>query len=347
MSTPAADRDRPSLDNIDLDIVAALHVAPRVPSAALADILGVPSSTVSRRLSRMQDERMLRVVGRFAWELITSSNPFELWITSAPGRSREVLDELLRIPDIQFATQVSGPSDIHVHLYPLIGSDAEQLLAERVPSIAGLIALDSRMMLQPAKVGQSWRFARLDDAVVRALEAHRPDVSVDPISSLDELSDLEFATMRILGANARETAATIARQLDVSPSTAARAIKTVVHSGAVTPRVEIQPSLIGYPLNALLSLDVSPKSIGPVLEALADQPNVRLLNAVTGAEPISLSAAFSGPAALAEFIRTDLGDMKGVRAVSSSVVLRLARRYWIDRERWRLGTQVPNVLRRA
>ncbi len=38
---------RPQLDETDLDIVAALHIAPRVPTAALADILGIPTSTAS------------------------------------------------------------------------------------------------------------------------------------------------------------------------------------------------------------------------------------------------------------------------------------------------------------
>ena len=109
-SAPRA--SRPLLDETDLDIVAALHIAPRVPTAALADILGIPTSTASRRLSRMQDERLLHVVGRFAWELITSSNPFELWITSAPGRSRAVLAELLRrtrdLGDIQTTGDVEA-----------------------------------------------------------------------------------------------------------------------------------------------------------------------------------------------------------------------------------------------
>ncbi|SDH59185.1 Lrp/AsnC family transcriptional regulator [Agrococcus jejuensis] len=337
---------RPLLDETDLDIVAALHIAPRVPTAALAEILGIPTSTASRRLTRMQDERLLHVVGRFAWELITSSNPFELWITSAPGQSRAVLAELLRIPDVQFVIHTSGAADLYVNLFPLLGSDHEELLAVTIPSIPGIRAIDSRMILEPAKVGQSWRYRRLDAERTAALEAHASVATEAPIEDLHQLSELEFETMRMLGANGRVTAAEVGRTLGVSASTAARAIRLLIHSGAVSPRVEMQPDLMGYPLNGIVTIDVRPRDLRGTLEALAAHPSVRLLSTVTGTAPVSLAGVFEGPAALAAFVRDDLGSMPGVRSVQSVAGLRLERRYWIDREGLRLGAQVPDVLRR-
>lgn len=337
---------RPLLDETDLDIVAALHIAPRVPTAALAEILGIPTSTASRRLTRMQDERLLHVVGRFAWELITSSNPFELWITSAPGQSRAVLAELLRIPDVQFVIHTSGAADLYVNLFPLLGSDHEELLAVTIPSIPGIRAIDSRMILEPAKVGQSWRYRRLDAERAAALEAHASVVTEAPIEDLHQLSELEFETMRMLGANGRVTAAEVGRTLGVSASTAARAIRLLIHSGAVSPRVEVQPDLMGYPLNGIVTIDVRPRDIRGTLDALAAHPSVRLLSTVTGSAPVSLAGVFEGPAALAAFVRDDLGALPGVRSVQSVAGLRLERRYWIDREGLRLGAQVPDVLRR-
>lgn len=346
MHRPAHRPSRPLLDETDLDIVAALHIAPRVPTAALAEILGIPVSTASRRLLHLQEDHLLQVVGRYAWELITSSNPFELWITSAPGQSRSVLTELLRIPDVQFALLTSGPADIYVNLFPLLGSDHEELLSVTIPSIEGIRGIDSRMILEPAKLGQSWRYLRLDEERTAALEEHATVPTDARLSDLRQLSHLEFETMRLLGANARITAAEVGRTLGVSASTAARAIRLLLQSGAVSPRVEMQPELIGYPLNGVVTVDVRPRDIRNALDILAAHPSVRLLSTVTGSAPVSFSAVFQSPASFATFLRDDVGALPGVRSVHSVAGLRLARRYWIDREGPRLGSPVLDVLRR-
>lgn len=335
------------LDDIDLDIVAALHISPRVPSAALGEVLGVPTSTVSRRLAVLQEERLIRVVGRYAWELITSSNPFELWIRSAPGHTRAVLSELRRIPDLQLIMHVSGPAELYANLFPLQNSDHEELLAVRIPSIPGVQAIDSRMILKSPKVGQSWRVSRLSHDQMEALEKHGVPADREPFSDLESLNATEFETMRALGSNGRISAAELARTLNVSPSTAARLIKTILRTGAITPRVEIQPSLVGYPLNAVLSLDVAPSAVQDTLATLTSHSSVRLLSLVTGTAPISVVGAFEGPGSLAKFVQDDVGSLPGVRSVASVAGLRLERRYWIDLEGDRLSEQVPGILQRA
>nr|WP_277604019.1 Lrp/AsnC family transcriptional regulator [Agrococcus sp. ARC_14] len=334
------------LDDVDLDIVAALHIAPRVPTATLASILDIPTSTANRRIARMQDERLLRVVGRFAWDLIVSSNPYELWITSSPGQSHAVTAALLGIPDVQAVIQTSGSTDIYANLYPLRGSDPQELLVERIPAIPGIRAIDSRMILETAKVGQAWRFPRLPQRQQLALEAEAAVEHQPPLASLAELTELEFQTMRLLGENGRITAAEVGRRLGVSASTASRAIRTLLQTGAVTCRVEIEPSLIGFPLMAFVSLDVRPRDISRALETLAAHPAIRLLCTVTGEAPVSLAASFSGPAALSEFLRQDLGALPGVTSLSSATALRTVRRYWVDRDGMRLGSATQDVLRR-
>lgn len=336
----------PLLDDVDLDIVAALHIAPRVPTATLASILGIPTSTANRRIARMQDERLLRVVGRFAWDLIVSSNPYELWITSFPGQSNAVTAELLRIPDIQAVVQTSGSTDIYANLYPLRGSHPEQLLVERIPSIPGVRAIDSRMILETAKVGQAWRFARLPEEQTAALEEQAAVERQPALASLEQLSDLEFATMRLMGEHGRVTAAEVGRRLGVSASTASRAIRMLLQTGAVTCRVEIQPDLIGFPLMGLVSLDVRPRDISSTLDTLAGHPAIRLLCTVTGDATVSLAGSFAGPAALSQFLRQDLGALPGVRSLTSTTGLRTVRRYWVDRDGMRLGRATQDVLRR-
>ena len=334
------------LDDHDLDIVAALHIAPRVSTTALASILDTSSSTVYRRIARMQSDRILRVVGRYAWHLIVSSNPYELWISSFPGKSNEVVRELQQIADVQAIVQTSGSNDIYANLYPLRGSSDSELLVERIPSIPGIRALDSRMILETAKVGQQWRYPRLSEHQVAALEEQAAVEGQAPLTDLSDLTDLEFQTMRLMGQDGRISAAEAARRLGVSTSTAARAIRMLLQTGAVTSRVEVEQSLIGYPMWTFIALDLEPSQIKPATEALTDHPAIRLLCTVTGDSPVTMSASFTGPDAFAAFLRDDLGGLPGMKSVTSSTALRTVRRYWVEREGQLLGPAVQDVLRR-
>lgn len=334
------------LDSTDLDIIAALHAAPRITAAALGGIIGVPTSTVSRRIARLQHERILRVVGRYSWSLITSSNPYELWITSFPGRSNEVVTALQRIPDVQAIVQTTGSQDIYANLYPLRGSSGAELLMEQIPSIPGVSAIDSHMILETAKVGQSWRYDRLPPDVVAELEAEAQVESLPPIADLDDLSDLEFDVMRLLGSDGRISAAAAARELGVSTSTTARAIRMLLATGAVTCRVEVQPELIGFPLWGFMTLEVDPQQITDAMATIAGHPSVRLLCTVTGDAPVSVSGSFTGPDDFGRFIREDVGTLPGIRSVATATGLRGVRRYWVDRDGMRLLPHSQDVLRR-
>ena len=130
----------------ELDIVAALQVAPRVPASALAEILNQPATTVSRRLNKLQRERIVRVIGRFAWPLALSGNPMQLWICCQPGRSYEVAERLKEFTEIQFDSVTSGNADIYADVYPLLGFGRNELMH-------GPNTFDTRHRLRPEPTG--------------------------------------------------------------------------------------------------------------------------------------------------------------------------------------------------
>ncbi|SEB62825.1 DNA-binding transcriptional regulator, Lrp family [Paramicrobacterium humi] len=202
------------------------------------------------------------------------------------------------------------------------------------------------MVLESARLGVAWRLPRLRSDQADALTEHRVAATSPQISNIGNLSDVEFATKRELGRDARISAAEVGRILHVSSSTAARAIRTLLQSGAVVPRVEIEPAVVGYPLLTAVSLDVKPRAIGAVVDTLAQHPSARMISTVTGASSISFHGVFAGPVEFSQFLKDDLGALPSVRTMSSAVGLRIARRYWHDRDGFRIGDQVPNVLRR-
>jgi DNA-binding Lrp family transcriptional regulator len=334
------------MDETDLDIVAALQVAPRVPANSLGEILGVPTSTITRRLNRLQNERLMKVIGRFAWPLILSGNPQQLWVRCLPGQAAQVAEQLKAFPEIQFVMTTSGTCDIYADLYPLRGSDVNDLLSNRIPSLPGIKSVESRLVLDSRRVGQSWRLGRLSQAQTEALAAHVVPVNQPALRFMEELTDVEFGTMCELGRNARASAAEVARTLDVSSSSAYRAIQMLLATGAISPRVEVEPSAVGYPLTAIISLQVKPKLIGTVLDRLAIHDSARMISMVTGKAPVVFHGLFTGPDDLAEFIIRDIGALPGIQTMDTCVGVNVLRRYWMDRESVFIGEQVEDLLRR-
>ncbi|MFL4473928.1 Lrp/AsnC family transcriptional regulator [Paeniglutamicibacter sp. MACA_103] len=338
--------DTPLMDQTDLDVVAALQIAPRVPANILGEILGTPTSTITRRLNRLQNERLVKVVGRFAWPLILSGNPQQLWVRCLPGQVTRVAEQLRAFSEIQFVMTTSGSCDIYADLFPLHGSDINDLLSNRIPSLPGIKSVEARLVLDSRRVGQSWRTGRLSGAQTEALAAHIVPVNQPALRSMDELTDVEFGTLSELGRNARASAAEVSRTLDVSSSSTYRAIQMLLATGAISPRVEVEPSAVGFPVTAVISLQVKPKSIGAVLDRLATHDSARMISMVTGKAPVVFAGAFKGPAELAEFITRDIGALPGIQAMDTCVGGSVLRRYWMDREGVYIGEQVKGLLRR-
>ncbi|MFK0002695.1 Lrp/AsnC family transcriptional regulator [Paenarthrobacter sp. NPDC090522] len=334
------------LDETDLDIIAALQVAPRVPANALGEILGVPTSTITRRLKRLQDDRLMKIVGRFAWPLILSGNPRQLWIRCLPGQAMKVAQRLKAFREIQLLMITSGSSDIYCDVFPLKGTDLDSLINCQISSLDGIASVETHLVLDSRRVGQSWRLARLTPQQTTALSAHTVLVNQPAYRSLDDMSDLEFRTMSELGRNARASAAEIGRTLDVGSSTAYRAIQNLLATGAISPRIEVEPGAVGFPLAAVVSLQVKPKSISAVLDRLSAHPAARMVSMVTGKSPVAFSGVFSGPQQLAQFLTEDIGALPDIQAMDTCVSNNVLRRYWMDREKFRIGNQIDGLLQR-
>lgn len=327
MTDPAAAQD--GLDEVDLDLVAALQVAPRAGLPLIASALGVSVSTVSRRLARLRRERGLRVVGQVPWWVSSDGNPCHVWIAAQPGAAPSVAREIARMPEARFVAVTTGRADVYCILHPARRQDTAALLVDRVPAICDVVSTRSELGLRMYASGATWRLPRLDESQLSRLRAGQGPAAAGTSS---ETNRDESGVLQLLQDNARVTAAEAARVLGMSPSTAYRAIQSLVERGTVVPRVEIEPSLLGYPLEVVLSLSTSPGSVAETAGALAGHRATRYVSTVAGRSSIIHQGLFRGEDDLADFLTVDLAALPGITAFEVSVVARVLTRYWSARE---------------
>ncbi|GAA1884557.1 Lrp/AsnC family transcriptional regulator [Paeniglutamicibacter psychrophenolicus] len=337
------------LDDADLDLVAALQLAPRAPINMIAEVIGVKPTTASRRLANLQERGVLRVIASARWTVLTSGNPYVVWIKCTPGRTRAVADALREVPEVQSIMLTTGITDLYCTIYPLPGTDINDLLTVRLPLIEGVDSLRSDLVLRAASEGFGWRLHRLDAEATAKLTAL---ADYDPASGtagapVPELGAAELDALGMLLDDGRVSSAKVARELGISTSSAYRVVQSLLESGTARPRAEIEPALLGYPITALITLQIQPRHIPEALAHLSSHASARYTVMTAGPASVFYHGVFRDEEELADFTTGDLGDLPGVVGMNMSMVLRVLRRQWIDRgEGFVLGARRTELLPR-
>ncbi|MFC4560656.1 Lrp/AsnC family transcriptional regulator [Nocardiopsis mangrovi] len=327
----------PSLDDLDLDLVAALQRAPRAPINVLADVLGSSASTIGRRLQRLQSEHLLRVVGQVDWPVFSDANPRHVWLRTDPGRSVGVAQRLAERPETQLVALTSGEADVYCVVHPTGRDQVRDLLTRVIPSVEGVRSTQSDLVLRPVTRADAWTLDRLSAGQAADLARYGHVPSPAPADPAEPPSPHERAAARLLYRDARIGSGELARELGVSQSTAYRVAQSVLERGVIRPRVEVEPPLLGMRLEVVLSLTIHPGAITHVSDQLARHRSARYVSVVAGAGSVIHHGVFRDEAALEGFLSADLAALPGVTGLRVSIMLDVLRRYWIKRTGVRLG----------
>ena len=83
----------------------------------------------------------------------------------------------------------------------------------------------------------------------------------------------------------------------------------------------VDPDMIGLSTSALIGLNVEPKQIDSILARLEAQPRVHMLATVAGRYDIVAIIAVGSSKELADFVKHEILDMKGVRSSETLLAL--------------------------
>lgn len=156
--------------------MAAPQVAPRAPLSALAEVLGSSAGTVGRRLTRLGEERLLRVIGQVEWPMPAEGNPMHLWVATAPGQAWQVARRLSELPEIPFVATTTGRTDVYCSLHATRRDRARELLMTRIPSVPGVRSAHTELVLRATAKSDSWReqCAQAEEGAAQSAPGHSP-----------------------------------------------------------------------------------------------------------------------------------------------------------------------------
>ncbi|GHE84050.1 AsnC family transcriptional regulator [Amycolatopsis deserti] len=272
-------------DALDLQIINAVQIHPRVSWAQLGRVLRVDPSTISRRWSALTESRQVwtccyecdDVLGVPAG-LVSAI----VEVRCAPGQRGAVIAELVRQGPVFSVSCTSGPRD----LYLLISTDTllsmDRYVDERISVVPGVTGTRTHYLRTIYIEGSKWRLRALDAGQVAALETMRP--SDPPAQRKPAYQPL----IEALATDVRRTAAELQAELGRSVSVIARDIDAVLAAGWVRWRVDFAHTLLGWQAGAMLWLDVPHPELDRVVASLRTLHNVRLCGSVTGSANLAV-----------------------------------------------------------
>lgn len=265
------------VDTLDLQIINALQIHPRVSWAQLGKILRVDASTISRRWSALTAERQV-------WTTCYEGGPLApeqrinalVEIRCVPGRRGDVIAELGRQGPIFSVHCTTGARDLYVMIstHTLLAMD--RYIDEHIAVIPGITGTRTHYLRTIYVEGSNWRLHELTPAQVTALEHLRP---TDPPRERRPIHDEIVAA---LATDVRRTAADLHKKLGRSISVISRDIDAVLAAPWVRCRVDFAHTLLGWSAAAVLWMNVPFAEMERVTTAFKQLDNVRLCASVTG-----------------------------------------------------------------
>lgn len=312
-------RIQPILDQLDRQIVCSLQLDGRASWGRIAEVLEVPERTVARRGLRLLGDKTLRM--HAVPSTSTSPQDAELLVRLVcdHGTTLDVAMTLARNPNAYYVGVTSGSSDVYVTVYAR-GRGQTGALAEQLIGARGVRHATAHTMLRLFTDASQWQAGALTDE--QATRLRRPLI----VGRKPSLDALDHELMRLLGQDARASAATLSAQLSASHTTVRRRLQSLFDTQVIRAQATIDLALLGMPVETVIWLDIHASRLEDAGKQLAREPAVRFAIATTGPSNLVAMAAFADLDALYTFLTGTVGALPGLLGSGVTPIVRVIKR---------------------
>jgi DNA-binding Lrp family transcriptional regulator len=201
------------------------------------------------------DADVLRVIAEPDPLVIGRGMVLHAWVRCRSGCVSDVAEHLSRLDTCQLVVTLAGSADLMAELTLADAADMPDVVTRLLPSINGVEHVEARLVLRPFRRAGQWRIQACPNA----------EADLVPLSQPSALSPQEQAMTAHLMRDGRASLAELAMQAGVSEPTAHRMLQSLIDRRALSFRVEVEPALVGFPVEALIAIQARPQAV----EALA------------------------------------------------------------------------------
>jgi DNA-binding Lrp family transcriptional regulator len=314
------------LDDVDRRIVAALQADPRAPWAQLGALVGVSETTVMRRVQRLRDTGSLIVLAAPDPLRCGLGQPVHVYFQTFPGRAGQVAHQLAQRADVRYVSLLAGSQDVMCELIAPDHRYLRNVLLGELTDEGAVRSSTTAVVLKQFKISDQWSDALLHPGREVPRQAQpEPEPAPDKPLRLDELDSQLLAA---LGSDGRRSYADLSADLGISETTVARRLAALTAARRVYFLALVDPSAVGYDLEAILHFRVEASTLDSVAATLMATSQVRYIAATTGTSDLTCDAVFRDTDDLYDFLTRTVAGVRGVLHVDVDVVLESVKRQY-------------------
>ncbi|WP_029146397.1 Lrp/AsnC family transcriptional regulator [Microbacterium luticocti] len=320
------------LGDLDRRIAAALLRDGRASWRRIAAVLGETERRIARHGAALLERGAVRIHAQGDPRNLPDGEATFLRVRGAPSALAAVGERMADHSRSTWVSGLAGPAEVVGEYFHSRGELAGIL--DDCAQVRGVTDIDARPQLQFHRTVSGWAPPILDADQLQALRESEDSLLAgwDDYRSPDETTR---ALIGLLARNGRATVEELASGLGLSKSTASRRLDAALARGQVRIRAVVDPALLGYPVETVVTVQAVPAALEQVGVAVAARAEARWVSSDGGL--LYAQLANRDRTELHESLRA-IAAHDGVRQVVASPVLRIFKRSTV---RYRDGAPEP------
>lgn len=311
------------IDELDRHILKLLRHDGRRPNAEIARAVGVAEVTVRKRLDRLRESGVLKIIGLL--DPVATGFPVDVFIAVKVrhGDAPQLGRRLAAINNVAFVGHTTGRFNMLVDAFFTDAISLLDFITQTLRVDEAVISAETYHILAVDKFNYMWDLPGDENGFphpdrgsggTTAQEVARAQETV-------ELDAIDRHIIRLLKDDGRRPNAEIARAVGVSGPTVGKRIQRLYQTGVLRIIGLLDPAATGFPVYAMILVEVRNSPIRQVAARIAALGRVAYVSYITGPAQIWCEAMLPSNEALHAFLTRELAGIEGIVSTEAVQVL--------------------------
>ncbi|NLN18545.1 MAG: Lrp/AsnC family transcriptional regulator [Firmicutes bacterium] len=147
----------PGLDDLDRRILRYLQQDGRIPFTAIAQALDLAEGTVRKRVNRLIEEGVLKIVGVLNPNKIGLGTLAIVGVKLTGDKVGEVIAQIEQLPQVRYLAICTGVYDVIMEVVVANTEELYVFLTKTLRSISGVASSDTSLVMKVGKHSHEWQ----------------------------------------------------------------------------------------------------------------------------------------------------------------------------------------------